>query len=111
VILRRLLLLSLVAYCASLIGCASPDVMCGMKVDYATESLPELSGKVSLSWRFVPDADLPCLPNSYGCANCFDTAAGRACEVKLKRSASFRDVCSMAKQMHELGHVFGKSHD
>ena len=110
--LRRALVAALAVSAAVLAGCATPDVMCNMKIDYAHVTPPARAGKVSLSWNFVPDGEpMPCKATSYGCTECFDTIAGRVCDVHLKRSAGFDDVCGLAKQMHELNHVLGMMHE
>ena len=109
--LRRALTAALAAVAVGLAGCATPEVLCDMKIDYHHVTPPAKSGRVSLTWTFVPDQELPCKANSYGCTECFDTVAGRVCDVRLKRTAGFQDVCGLAKQMHELNHVLGMTHE
>jgi hypothetical protein len=109
--LRRALGIALLACVGALAGCATPEIICDMKTDYTHVTPPARTGKVSLSWSFVPDQELPCKSNSYGCTECFDTVSGRVCDVRLKRSAGFQDVCGLAKQMHELNHVLGMTHE
>jgi hypothetical protein len=105
---RRVLLLSLVLICALLTtGCATTDVQCGMKIDYASERPIAQQGEVLLRWKV--DASR-CEPTSYGCTFCNDRNGMRECDVYLRSDASFSDVCGMSKRFHEMKHVFQGGH-
>lgn len=102
-ILRRAILASLVMACAFLaFGCATPGVMCDMKVDYPSESAVPLVGNVRLAWRFEAEQR----GGAYGNTDCMASDDGRLCVVKLKGPPpSFSDVCGLAKLGHEMRHA------
>jgi hypothetical protein len=106
-ILRRILLLSLVAYCASLIGCTTPDVVCGMRINYVSDVRPPAQGNVRLAWSFNAGQRV----GSYGNADC-TKGDDPLCVLRLKgEPPRFDDVCGMAKFGHELLHGVGAGHD
>lgn len=106
-ILRRLLLASLVLYCASLIGCATPDVMCQMKTQYGAEVAMAKTGNVRLAWRFEAEQK----PGFYGVADC-TKGDDPLCLLRLKGSPpKFDDVCGLARLGHEVAHALGAMHD
>jgi hypothetical protein len=107
VIVRRFLLLSLVAYCASLLGCATPDAICDMRVRYEERPMTS-TGNVRLAWRF----DAETREGNYGVTDCYETDGERLCLVRLKGPPpKFSDVCGLAKLGHEVAHAMNATHD
>jgi hypothetical protein len=103
VTLRRALLLALVAYCASLTGCASMDVACNAKPVIWTEAASE--GEVLLRWKVDPQGvkDNCVGERLAGCAKVSDGVA----RVWLTRV----DECTTYWLSHELRHGLGARHD
>lgn len=107
---RRLLLLALVAVCALavLVSCTTPDVACDMRADYTRTTPPYMEGRVTVRWEF--NADLPRGVN--GSTECFGLPDARFCIVKMKGPpADFNDVCALAKEVHEIHHAMGGTHE
>lgn len=89
-------------------GCATADVVCDMKADYAAETLAAMQGKVLIRWEYNQDAYLP--PNVNGTTECFP-GDPRFCLIRMRGNpASFHDICGMAKEVHELHHAFKAQH-
>jgi hypothetical protein len=103
--LRRAFTCSLVLLCASnLPSCATPDIICNMKIDYAGDTqhgdvAPQ--GNVRLAWRFNAEQR----NGSYGNADC-TRGDDPLCIVRLKDAPpKFSDVCGLARLGHEVAHA------
>lgn len=93
---RRVLLAALVFASA----CTTPDVACRMKADYVGHCAIAAEGSKRLRWVF--NAQGRCLPNSYGCVECY----GDTCTAYLRDAPpTINDVCGLARLGHELCHV------
>lgn len=88
-------------------GCATPNVACSMRGDYATTGKIPASGAVLLTWSYAAE-----LPGKHGDALCVD-GSPRQCHVRIAGEApSFNNVCGLAIFAHEtLLHGMGAAHD
>jgi len=104
----RLILLSALPF--TLAACATPDVMCDVRTDYAWE-LPEATeGVVTTRWMYGRDAYLPA--NVYGTTECWATGDERFCLVQMRgKPESYRNFCGMARVRHEEKHTMGAKHE
>jgi hypothetical protein len=87
-----------------LAGCASPEVVCDMRVDYERMSAVAQSGSVRLDWQFVRQVK----PGTYGSAWC----NGDHCLLTLQMEPpNFSEVCQLARLGHEVLHVMKAAHE
>jgi hypothetical protein len=88
-------------------GCATPNVACSIRGDYATTAKIPAGGAVLLTWGY--DAELP---GKHGDVLCVD-GPPRQCHVRIAGEApSFNNVCGLAIFAHEtLLHGMGAAHD
>ena len=104
--LRRFFLSSLVLACG-MNACATADVVCDMRTDYATEAPEAQEGKVLIRWKY--NADLP--PNTYGTTECYP-GDPKFCLIRMKgEPSSYHNVCGIARLRHEERHAFGATHE
>jgi hypothetical protein len=106
--LRRAFTCSLVLLCASwLPSCATPDLICNMKIDYAGDaqhSSVAPQGNVRLAWRFNAEQRA----GFYGNADCMK-GDDPLCVVRLKGAPpKFSDVCGLARLGHEVAHAMAE---
>lgn len=107
---RRLILAACVLVCAVNVSCATPDVVCDMRTDYAWESPEATEGVVTIRWRYGQDAYLPA--NVNGNTECWGLGDAKFCLIRMRgKPESFRNVCGMAKQRHEEKHAMGAKHE
>jgi hypothetical protein len=94
-------------------GCATPDLVCGMRADYAKETPVAPRGHVRLTWRYIPKGEWSgCAPNSYGCAPSYIGPDGEEVyTLRLKEAPEFGDVCKLARFGHEVAHALGARHE
>lgn len=95
---RRILLVALVLLALiPLLGCATVDVQCGMRADYADASPVAPAGRVELAWAYqqgFPD-------NRYGEAIVSD----RVVVIRMAgEPPTHNDICAMARLGHEVAH-------
>lgn len=110
---RRALLLALVlipAIALTLAGCATADVVCDMRTDFAIEAPEAQEGRVTIRWEYGQDAYLPA--GVYGTTECFGLGDARFCLIRMRGSAaSYRNVCGIARLRHEEKHAMGATHE
>ena len=102
-ILRRLLLLALVAYCGSLVGCASTADLLerDCNVRHVNWQPIATSGEVTLSWRVDPVQVQRNCAGMYGCAK----VSGSRVDVWLADGRS--PECTLMTLAHEMRHGMG----
>lgn len=106
---RRLFLLALVlATLLVCFGCATPDLVCGVRADYQNPTRIKSSGTVLLHWDYQAN---PSNPIAYGDADCWQGEV-RTCNLRLRGAApDLNDVCALAKLGHEVAHSLGADHE